>query len=692
MADLPGTLKRLVMGRPGRTVPAGQPRSVRMRYALPMLAPDALSSVAYAPDEILLTLAAAGLAGRLASPWVGVGIVAVLAVVIASYRQTVKAYPDGGGDYSVVRANFGPWAAGLVGAAMMVEALLTVAVSICSGALYLAAIVPALGDHTMVLGVALTWVVALVVLRATRVVGRVVVVAVYAFLGVLAVMLAVGVIEWAFGALPLAESAGFQAVPRAALTGGLASVAGAYLLARAFSTGAVAVTGVQTIATGVPMFREPVSRNAARSLTFLGLLCGGLLLPVLWLAREAGVRYVDNPDRDLVTATGGAIPEDYLQRPVLVQIADSVFHSWTPIVVLVSALVGGLLILAASAAFRWLPQVLSLVAHDELFPKQFYRRSDRRVAAHGIITVAAGSTALIVIMGASLTRLIQLYVVGAFLSFTLGQLGMIRHWTAARALAQTKAERRHIWWSRAINAVGLALTTITLVIVVVTKLTHGAWITLGLVAGIFAAMLAIRRHYREVDQAVAIESGQATATLPSRVHAIVLVSAMTRATARALAYARATRPSTLEALNVAIDRAGCRDLWRAWDRLNVPVTLRILDAPAREITRPLVDYIERLRLVAPHDLVVLYIPEKVVAHWWQQWLHNRSAERLTSRLRHVPGVVVTSVPWQLGYDLDAGGGPARPGPAKAGPAQRRLAGAGQPRDRAARPDRREPEA
>ncbi|MDR1824159.1 MAG: APC family permease, partial [Bifidobacteriaceae bacterium] len=442
MPEVAGALKRLVMGRPGRTAGGPPPKSVRMRYALPILAPDALSSVAYAPDEILLTLAVAGLAGWVTSPWVGLAIVVVMAVVIASYRQTVRAYPDGGGDYSVVRANLGPGAAGLVGAAMLVEALLTVAVSISSGAQYIAAVIPFFGDHTIIVSIALTWLVALVVLRGVKGVGRSVVVAVYLFLAVLGITMLVGLIEWLCDALPLAESAGFRAAPTPAYTAGLASLAGAYLLARAFSTGAVALTGVQAIATGVPLFREPTWKNAGRSLTFLGVLCGGLLLSVLWLAREAGVRFVEDPATQLRTASGDAIDPDYLQHPVLVQIADAVYHSWQPVVILVSVLVGVLLIMAASAAFRWLPQVLSLVAHDELFPKQFYRRSDRRVAAHAILTLATGSSVLIILMDASLSRLIQLYVVGAFLSFTLSQLGMIRHWTGVRSLAQTPGERR----------------------------------------------------------------------------------------------------------------------------------------------------------------------------------------------------------------------------------------------------------
>jgi hypothetical protein len=345
------------------------------------------------------------------------------------------------------------------------------------------------------------------------------------------------------------------------------------------------------------------------------------------------------------------VPADFHQDPVLAQIAQTVFADAHLVYVVVIALVGLLLILAASSAFRWVPALMSMLAQDEFLPKQFYRRSDRRVAAHGTIALGIGSAALIWLLDASVTRLIQLYIVGVFLSFTISQLGMLRHWNAKLPLAKTAAERRRIASSRAVNAVGLALTAVALVIVIITKFIHGAWISLGLVGLAYWMMVSIRRHYRRVAAELKLPTGDRTDLgLPSRVHGIVLVSAMNRATARALAYARATRPSSLEALSVAVDLARVWELRRGWDRANVPVTLRILDSPSREITRPLIDHITALRRRAPRDMVVLYIPEKVVRHWWERWLHNRSAARLTSRLRHVPGVVVATVPWQLDPD------------------------------------------
>jgi amino acid transporter len=638
------------MGRPtGEFAPRAKPSPLRIRIALPLLAPDALSSVAYAPDEILLTLAAAGLIGVSFSAWVGLAIAAVMAVVIASYRQTIKEYPEGGGDYAVAKENLGPLAGGLVGGAAMVDSLLTVAVSVSCGAQYLAAIIPPVEDHTKAVAIALVALITLASLRGLRALDNTVVVAVYAFIGALGLTALVGGIEILTGTLGPSPADGLEVIPGPAFERGLTGLAGAFLVLRAFSSGAVALAGVQTISTGVRRFRDPKPRNASRSLAILGVACAGLLIGTLLLADLTGAIFVANPAQELRYTSGAPVPTDFHQDPVWAQIAQTVFAGAPPVYVLVTALVGFLLILAASSAFRWVPALMSMLAQDEFLPKQFYRRSDRRVAAHGIVTLGAGSAALIAVMGPSVTRLIQLYIVGVFLSFTISQLGMLRHWNAKLPLAKTTAERRRMAGARAVNALGLVLTAVALVIVVITKFTHGAWISLGLVAGAFWMMVSVRRHYRRVDGELKLPKGgdRTDLGLPSRVHGIVLVSAMNRATARALAYARATRPSSLEALTVAVDMARVWELRRAWDRANVPVTLRVLDSPSREITRPLIDYVTTLRRRAPRDMVVLYIPEKVVRHWWERWLHNRSAARLTSRLRHVRGVVVATVPWQL---------------------------------------------
>ena len=590
-----------------------------------MLAPDALSSVAYAPDEILLMLGAGGLGVLAAGPWVGLAIVGLMAVVIASYRQTIKAYPRGG-DYQVARTNLGPMAGVTVGGAMMVDALLTVAVSVSAGAHYLAAVFPSLNPHVMKLAMGLVVLLTLAALRGAKLIAPVVISAVYVFLGVLGVTALVGGIRWLMGNLPAAVSAdALASQPATALT----ALAWAGLAMRAFASGAVALTGVQSVSQGMYIFREPKQKAATRSLAVLGIGCSGMLLGVLVLAQHIGV------------ASGEA-------EPVLAQILRSVFSGAGLLFAAGTVMVALLLVVAAGSAFRWVPVLMSMLAHDAYLPKQFYRRGDRRVAAHGIVTLSFGSLALIWLFDASISRLIYLYIIGVFTSFTLSQLGMIRHWNSQLRLTKTAGERRRLMLARVISGIGFISTTATAVIVVVTKFTHGAWLSLGLVAAAVTLMAAVHRHYVRVARELMPPQDDPTVNaLPSRVHAIVLVSVVSKATARAIAYARATRPAKLEALTVGIDQRRLSQLRRDWDKAGLPVKLRVMDAPTGELTRPVIDYITEARRRAPRDLVVLYLPEKVVRHWWERLLHNRSAARLTTRLKDVPGVVIASVPWQL---------------------------------------------
>jgi len=625
--DLGEVLRRLVLGRPSRAWQLGTPggKPIRVRWALPMLAPDALSSVAYAPDEILLMLGAGGLSALAAGPWVGLAIVGLMAVVIASYRQTIKAYPQGG-DYQVARANLGPIAGVTVGGAMMVDALLTVAVSVSAGAHYLAAVFPSLDSHVRALAMGLVLVLTFAALRGARVIAPLAIAAVYLFTGVLGVTALVGVVRWLSGNLPAVDPvSALVSQPETALT----ALAWAGLAMRAFASGAVALTGVQSVVQGAAIFREPKQKNASRSLAFLGVICSGMLLVVLVLAWHLGV------------ASGEA-------EPVLAQILRSVFSGVYFLFAAGTVVVAALLVVAAGSAFRWVPGLMSMLAHDAYLPKQFYRRGDRRVTAHGIITLSVGSLALIWLFNASVSRLIYLYIIGVFTSFTLSQLGMIRHWNGQLRLTKTAVERRRMVLARVVSSVGFVATTATLVIVVITKFTHGAWLSLGLVVAAVTMMAGVHRHYvRVADELVPPQGDPRVNALPSRVHAIVLVSVVSKATARAIAYARATRPATLEALTVGIDQRRLRQLRNDWEQADLPVKLRVMNAPTGELTRPVIDYITEARRRAPRDLVVLYLPEKVVRHWWERLLHNRSAARLTARLKNVPGVVIASVPWQL---------------------------------------------
>lgn len=617
------------------------------RIALPAFASDALSSVAYAPDEILLTLALAGLSATVISPWVGLAVVVVMVTVVLSYRQNVHAYPSGGGDYEVATANLGPGAGLGVASALVVDYVLTVAVSISSGAQYAASAIPAIRGHEATVAICLVAFLALMNLRGVKESGTFFAVPVYLFMFAIGSTTILGAVQYATGSLGRAASAGFDIVPTPAYSQGLMGLAGAFLVARAFASGCAALTGVEAISNGVPAFRKPKSRNAATTLALLGAISAVMMMAILLLARATGVKYVEDPATQL-TQAGHAIPESYVQNPSIAQFADTVFHSFPPAFYFVSAVTGIILVLAGNTAFNGFPVLGSILARDGYLPRQLHTRGDRLAFSNGIIALAVAAIALIWWFDAEVTRLIQLYIVGVFVSFTLSQLGMIKHWTRLLRTEHDPAARVRMVRSRVVNSFGFGMTAVVLVIVLITKFSHGAWIALLAMVCMFVLMRGIRKHYDRVRDELAVGEDLAAArSLPSRVHAIVLVSKMHRPTLRAVAYARAARASVLEAVTVGVDLEDARALAAEWEALDIPVPLRILDSPYREITRPILQYVRSIRRESPRDLVVVYIPEYVVGHWWEQLLHNQSALRLKGRLLFTPGVVVASVPWQL---------------------------------------------
>nr|WP_210727331.1 APC family permease [Sanguibacter hominis] len=645
--------KRLVLGRPMRSDGLGH-TLLPKRIALPVFASDALSSVAYAPDEILLTLALAGFTATTMSPWIGVAVVGVLLVVVASYRQNVHAYPSGGGDYEIATENISPRAGLTVASALLVDYVLTVAVSISSGAQYAATAIPALRGHELPIAVALIILLTIANLRGVKESGKMFAIPVYLFMAAVGATAVIGFVQFVTGNLGRAESASYDVVPSSAFDQGLVGLAGAFLIARAFASGCAALTGVEAISNGVPAFKKPKSRNAATTLALLGLTSMFMIMSILLLASATGVVYVEDPATDLLI--DGHAPVGYVQVPVLSQLAHTIFASFPPMFYVVSAVTGLILVLAANTAFNGFPVLGSILARDGFLPRQLHKRGDRLAFSNGIVSLAFAAIVLVVLFDAQVTRLIQLYIVGVFVSFTLSQLGMVRHWTTALRLAYDPVQRSKMKRSRVLNVVGLGMTGTVLIVVLATKFTHGAWIALLAMAGVFLVMRAIRKHYDAVAEELELDEDVATErALPSRVHAIVLISKVHKPAMRALSYARATRPSVLEAVTVSVDADETARLVEHWESLDLPMPLRVLDSPFREITRPVLSYVRSVRRESPRDLVVVYLPEYVVGHWWEQLLHNQSALRLKGRLLFTPGVVVASVPWRLASTASTAG-------------------------------------
>jgi amino acid transporter len=624
-------VKRVLVGRPMQSERLGH-TLLPKKIALPVFASDALSSVAYATQEILLVLAAGGLALFTDAPWIALAVGLLMLVVVASYRQNVHAYPSGGGDYEVTSTNFSPKVGMTVASALMVDYVLTVAVSVSSGVANLASAFPSLNAHVTLIAAVTVAAIAILNLRGVRESGTGFAIPTYCFIAVVMVMIVWGGIKLASGQHLHAETAGYAIKT----TGSFAGLALAFLLLRAFSSGCTALTGVEAISNGVPAFKQPKSKNAATTLALLGGIAVTMFGGVTALALISHVH----------AGTLIGTPQGYVQPTVIAQVGRAVFGYSSPLFYVLQLFTALILVLAANTAFNGFPVLASILAKDGFLPRQLHTRGDRLAFSNGILLLSGFAIVLIIAFNASPTRLIQLYIVGVFVSFTCSQTGMIRHWNRLLRGTTGSSERRRMYRSRAINTVGACVTGAVLVIVVISKFLDGAWIAVAAMTVIWFTMRGVRQHYSSVAAELTPDE-EASITLPSSNIAIVLVSKLHLPTLRALAYAKAARPARLEALTVDVDDAETRRLKDEWDRRGMSLQLTVLSSPYREVTRPVIEYVRRLRRESPRDIVTVYIPEYVLGHWWEQTLHNQSALRLKARLLLERGVVVASVPYQL---------------------------------------------
>ncbi len=628
-------LKRVVLGRALRSDRLSE-TLLPKRIALPVFASDALSSNAYATQEILLMLSLGGASLFAFGPWIAAAVVVVYFTVIASYRQNVRAYPDGGGDYDVVSANIGPRWGVFVASALLIDYVLTVAVSISAAVANLGSTIGFVEKHNVWFAVGLVVIVTLLNLRGVKESGGMFAVPTYIFIASIFVMIGVAIFKAITDEPMLAESANWEISHEGTLTG----FALIFLIARSFSSGTTALTGIEAVANGVPAFKEPKSKNAATTLLMLALISMFMFSGITWLAIKTGVK-VTQTDSDLI-----GLPMGESQKTVIIQVAAAVFDNAGWAVLFISLSTALILALAANTAFNGFPVMGSILARDGYLPRQLHTRGDRLAFSNGIFVLAGLAVLLIIAFQADVTKLIQLYIIGVFIAFTLSQFGMIRHWGKALKSETDHRERQRCIRSRIVNAFGFVMTGAVLVIVVLTKFTSGGWIVIIALPIIFYGMLRINRHYDKVRRELAtLETDHVM--LPSRVHALVLVSKIDKPTLRAIAYARASRPTVIEAVTANVDDCETERLQQDWMRREIPITLRILDSPYREITSPIIDYVKEIRTESPNDLIAVFVPEYIVGHWWEQLLHNQSALRLKSRLLFSNSVMVISVPWQL---------------------------------------------
>ncbi len=607
-------VQRVLLGRPLPTTEAEHERLSRPG-ALGAFGLDALSSVAYGPDEILYVLILAGAAGTRLDLPIALAITALLAIVVTSYRQTIFAYPKGGGSYTVARENLGTGAGLLAAAALMVDYLTTVAVSVTAGVEALVALVPVLDPHRVALDVACVVALMLVNLRGVREAGALFVLPTYVFVGSLAVLLGWGLLRFATGNLhPL------HAVP----THATESVS-LFLVLRAFAGGCTAMTGVEAIANGVPVFKEPAPRNAAGTLVTLAVMLGALFLGVAWLGYAIH-----------------AVPSD--QASVIAQIGQAAAGSGPAYILFVVIQISSavILILAANTSFNGFPLLAAIMARDGYLPHQFVHRGSRLAYSNGIVVIGVLALALIVLFNGSTHAIIPLFAIGVFLCFTLSQAGMVRHWLGAHGPG---------WRLKlAINGLGAVTTAIVTVVVVTIKFGEGAWLVIVIVPVLIVLFTRVHRHY----QAVAREIDTMTPDTPLRPEDIkhtvlVPIAALNRPALQTLAYARSITGHVIAVYiaNGAEDAARMRATWDAWDD-GAQAPLTIVDSPYRTIVGPLLAYIDEVDAEDPFDTLTVVLPEFVPAHWWDNLLHNQTALRIKGALLFRPGTVVTSVPYHLG--------------------------------------------
>ena len=628
--------KRILIGEP-LTSEELDGQLLPKKMALPIFASDALSSVAYAPQELLMILLIGGTAFLAFSPWIAASIVVLLIVVVLSYRQLIKAYPSGGGDYEVARTNLGEKAGVVVASALLVDYVLTVAVSVASGVDNIISALPELDPWRVELAIGFVVLIILVNLRGVREASTAFAIPTYVFIGSVLLMIVTGLIRWALGDPPVASSAEY-AVQAEDLT----QAAVILLILRAFSSGCSALTGVEAVSNGVPAFRKPKVRNAQTTLVLMGSIAILMFSGLTLLALVSGVHYAENPCHLI-----GFDCENAVQPSLMAQVASATFGAGSIPFYVIQAATAAVLLLAANTAFNGFPLLGSVLARDGYAPKALNTRGDRLVFSNGMIILGLAAVLVLIVFQARLTTLIQLYIIGVFVSFSLGQIGMVRHWRRELRLLSRKAvqDRRDAYRGLFINSLGATFTVVVLVVVTVTKFTHGAWLVFVAIPLLSFLMVGVHRYYRDVEHEI---------TMDDEVHfgatgdvAIVLVGKLQKPVAKALDYALAAKHDKTLAVHIAVTWDEARDVQADWEFHRMPVPLLIIESPYRQYAAPLAQFITKYREKHGSSVVTVYLPQYIVGHWWESALHNRRARRIAQQLMLVHGVQITLVPWLL---------------------------------------------
>ena len=606
--------------------------------ALPVFSSDPLSSVAYGPQELLMILTLGGVSFLAFAPGIAAVVVLLLTVIVLSYRKIVEAYPGGGGDYEVAKVNLGDRAALIVASALLLDYVMTVAVSVASGTDNLISAFPQLANFRVEIAVAFILLLTAVNLRGVKESGVAFAIPTYLFIGSVLLMIGTGVVRLAMGHQLVSPSAHFQVHVYTADLQNATQAAFILLLLRAFASGCSALTGIEAIANGVPAFRVPKIRNAQVTMVLMGATAIVMFIGVTALAIYSNVHYSEDPAQGLVGWHGNGP-----QLTVMAQIAYAVFGNNSFMFYVIQAGTAAVLLLAANTAFNGFPLLSSVLAKDGFAPKALLTRGDRLVYSNGMFSLMGAALVLMVVYQASVTGLIQLYIIGVFTSFTVGQMGMLKHWRRGKADGSISSKSANS--GLFINGLGATLTSIVLVIVTITKFAHGAWLVFIIMPILYWVMYNTKRYYAEVNKEIALD--EKTVFGSKGDYAVVMMDKLNKPQLKALDYALSSRHTEMEAVHIAVDPERAKEFEAEWKAMGIEVPLRIIESPYREFAAPLIEYLTNHRENNGSERISVYLPKFVVGHWWEHIFHNHRANRIRKQLMYVRGVMVTLVPWRL---------------------------------------------
>jgi len=613
--------------------------------ALPIFSSDPLSSVAYGPQELLMILTLGGVSFLAFAPGIAAVVVLLLTVIVLSYRKIIEAYPSGGGDYEVAKKNIGDRSALIVASALLLDYVMTVAVSIASGTDNVISAFPQLAPYRVGIAVGFLIVLCAANLRGVRESGTAFAIPTYLFIGSVLLMIGTGVFKLISGAALVAPSAGYQVAvensdaAHALSVGGPFQAAVILLLLRAFASGSAALTGIEAIANGVPAFRAPKIKNAQITMVLMGITAVTMFIGIVTLALLSNVHYSENP----CDLKGWVECATAPQLSVMAQIGSAVFGANSILFYVIQAGTALVLLLAANTAFNGFPLLTSVLAKDGFAPKALLTRGDRLVYSNGMLSLTLVALGMLLIFDANVTRLIQLYILGVFTSFTIGQIGMLRHWR--RGLAKGSITPRAARSGLAINGLGAFLTGSVLIIVTVTKFTHGAWMVFVIMPILYWVMFNTGKYYKAVKREIALDADTKFGSTGD--YAVVLMDQLNKPQLKALDYALSSRHTELDAVHIAVDPERAKAFAREWKKYGMEVPLKIIESPYREFSEPLIKFLEDHRDRNGSERIAVYLPKFVVGAWWEHFFHNHRSNRLRKRLMYVRGVMVTLVPWKL---------------------------------------------